>query len=327
MKRRDFILFGVASVACPLGGRAQQDGKIHRIGFLADDPTIPTQAAGEAFLEGLREHGFAEGRNLIIERRFAQGAPERSSELAGQLAGLDVSLIVASGQNDIAALKEANRSIPVVMVNAFDPVGMGIVDSLVSPRGNFTGLTSPISLRMLGKRLQLLTNAFPRISQLAVLRTPNFATDEVQWSWLERAAPAFNVKLIAVSMTGRGELESAFAVLRRERPDALFCLNNPLTLIFRKEIADFAVSERLRGVYPFAEVAEAGGLMSYGASRPELFRRAAAYVANILNGAQPGEMPIEQPSRFELAINLKTANAIGIKVPPALIALAEKVIE
>jgi putative ABC transport system substrate-binding protein len=199
------------------------------------------------------------------------------------------------------------------MVNVFDPIGMGIVDSLASPGRNFTGLTSPLSLRMLGKRLQLLKDAFHGISRLAVLRTPNFATDQVQWDWLERAAPAFNVKLIAVSMNGRSDLEAAFAALHRERPDALFCLNN--------------ARERFPAVYPFAEMAEAGGLMSYGASRIDLFRRAASYVANILNGAKPGDMPIEQPKRFELVINLKTAKALGIKVPPALIRLADKVIE
>ena len=327
MKRRNFILLSIALFACPPPGHAQRSEKIPRIGFLANDPSIPAQAAGAAFLEGLREHGFAEGKNIVIERRFAQGAPEQSRELATELTDLDVSVIVASGQNNIAALKGAPRSIPVVMVSAFDPIGMGIADSLASPGGNFTGLTSPISLRMLGKRLQLLTDAFPGISRLAVLRTPNFATDEIQWSWLERAASAFNVRLIAVSMNGRNDMEAAFAELHRERPDALFCLNNPLTLIFRKEIAEFAIGERLRGAYPFAEVAEAGGLMSYGGSRTDLFRRAASYAANILNGAKPAEMPIEQPSKFELVINLKIAKTIGITVPQALIALAEKVIE
>jgi putative ABC transport system substrate-binding protein len=328
MNRRELLKpLGIVLVAWPIAGQAQQVGKIYRIGFLANDPTIPMQGAGEAFLAGLQEHGFVEGKNIVIERRFAQGAPEQSSELAAELARLDLTLIVASGQNNIAALKGATKSIPVVMVNVFDPIGMGIADSLASPGSNFTGLTSPLSLRMLGKRLQLLKDAFHGISRLVVVRTPNFATDQVQWNWLERAAPAFNVKLIAVSMNGRSDLEAASAALRRERPDALFCLNNPLTLIFRKEITEFAARERFPAVYPFAEMAEAGGLMSYGASRIDLFRRAASYVANILKGAKPGEMPIEQPTRFELVINLKTAKALGIKVPPALIGLADKVIE
>jgi putative ABC transport system substrate-binding protein len=328
MNRREFItLLGVSLVACPKAGRAQQVAKIARIGFLANDPTIPTQGAGEAFLQALRDHGLVEGKNIVIERRFAQGAPERSSDLAAELVRLDVSPIVASGQNNIVALKGVAKSIPVVMVNVFDPIGTGIADNLASPGGNFTGLTSPTSLRMLGKRLQLLKDAFPRISRLAVLRTPNFPTDQTQWNWLERAAPAFNVKLIAISMNGRSELEAAFAALRREHPDALFCSNNPLTLIFRKEIAELAAGERFPAVYPFAEVAEAGGLMSYGASRIDLFRRAATYVANILNGAKPGDLPIEQPNRFELVINLRTAKALGLDVPSALIALADEVIE
>ena len=185
MNRREFItLLGGASVACPLAGRAQQGEKTHRIGFLGNDSTIPAQAAGEAFLAGLREHGFVEGKNIVIERRFAQGAPEQSSKLAAELARLDVSLIVASGQNNIAALKGVTKSIPVVMVNVFDPIGMGIADSLTSPGSNFTGLTSPVSLRMLGKRLQLLKDAFHGISRLAVLRTPKFPTDPVQWETL-----------------------------------------------------------------------------------------------------------------------------------------------
>jgi len=328
MRRREFLgMIGGAAAGWPLAARAQQDKNIHRIGFLANDPTLPAQAAGKAFLESLQEHGFVEGDNIIIERRFAQGTSERSSESAAELVRLDVRLMVASGQNNVAALRQAPGSIPVVMINVFDPVGMGIVGSLASPRSNFTGLTSPISLRLLGKQLQLLTDAFPRISRVAVLRMPNFATDKVQWDWLERAAPAFNVRLVAVSVNGRSDLEAAFGALHRERPDALFASSNPLTLMFRNEIAKFAAGERFPAVYPFTEVAEAGGLMSYGASRADLFRRAATYVASILNGAKAGDLPVEQPTRFELAINLQTAKAIGIRVPPALIALADRVIE
>jgi len=221
----------------------------------------------------------------------------------------------------------AAKPIPVVMVNVFDPIGMGIVDSLASPGSNFTGLTSPLSLRMLGKRLQLLKDAFHGISRLAVLRTPNFATDQVQWDWLERAAPAFNVKLIAVSMNGRSDLEGAFAALHRERPDALFCSNNPLTLIFRKEIAEFAARERFPAVYPFAEVAEVGGLMSYGENLPDMYRRAAYFVDRILKGAKPADLPVEQVTKFELVLNAKAAKALGLTIPDRLLALADEVIE
>jgi len=326
MRRREFLFaLGSAVAVWPRVARTQQG--IHRIGFLANDPTIPMQAAGKAFLEGLQEHGFVEGKNIIIERRFAQGDSERSSELATELIKLGVELFVASGQNNIAALSQGAKSAPVVMVNVFDPIGMGIVRGLETPGTNFTGLTSAVSIRLLGKRLQLLKDSFPQISRLGVLRTPNFPTDQVQWDWLERAASAFNVRLVTVSMNGNSDLDAAFAALRRERADALYGLNNPLTLILRKQISELAAKERLLAIYPFAEVAEAGGLMSYGASRPDLFRRAAAYVAKILTGAKAADLPIEQPTQFELAINLTTAKALALTIPPGLRALADKVIQ
>ena len=328
IRRRTFItLLGSAAVAWPLVARAQQAGKIHHIGFLANDPTIPAQAAGKAFVEGLREHGFVEGKNIVIERRFAQGSTERAADLAAELVRLGMNLIVASGQNNVAALKQATGSIPVVMVNVFDPVGMGIVSSLASPGNNFTGLTSHVSQEMIGKRLQLLKDAFPRTSRVAVLRTPAFTTDQMQWEALERAAPALDVKLIAVPITGRGDLEGAFAALRRDRFDALFGSNGPATLIFRKPIAEFAAQERLPAMYPFTEVTEDGGLMSYGASRVDLFHRAAGYATKILNGARPAQMPIEQPTKFELVINMRTANATGLTVPREVLLIADEVIE
>jgi putative ABC transport system substrate-binding protein len=328
MRRRQFItLLGGAAAAWPLAARAQQAGKTYRIGFLANDPTIPAQAAGRAFLDGLRQHGFVERGNISIERRFAQGSSQRSFELAAELARLDVSAIVVSGQNNVIALKQATNSIPVVMVNIFDPIGMGIVKSLALPGGNFTGLTSHVSPDMVGKRLQLLKDAFPQVARLAVLRTPDFATDQMQLDALEGAAPALNVKLIAVPIKERGDLEGAFAAIRRERPDALFGSNGPASLIFRNQITDFAVQERLPAMYPFAEVAEAGGLMSYGASRSDLFRHAATYVARILNGAKPNNLPIEQPTKFELVINIRTAKAIGLTIPREILLLADEVIE
>jgi len=204
---------------------------------------------------------------------------------------------------------------------------MGLVRSLDSPGTNFTGLTSAISVRLLGKRLQLLKDPFPRITRLAVLRTPNFPTDHIQWDWLERAASAFNVKLIALSMNGKSDLDAAFAAVHRERPDALYGLNNPLTLILRKQITELAAKERLPAIYPFTEVAEVGGFMSYGASRPDLFRRATTYVVKILTGAKAANLPIEQPSKFELVLNLATANALALTIPPGLRGLADKVIE
>jgi putative ABC transport system substrate-binding protein len=327
MKRREFMtLLGAAMAVQPRISRAQ-DNKITRIGFLANDPTIAAQTAGKTFLEGLAQQGFVEGKSIVIERRFAEGKSERSSELASELVQLDLDLIVASGQNNVAALQGASKSIPVVMINVFDPIRMGVVGSFESPGGNFTGLTSPLSLRMLGKRLQLLRDAFPQVSRLVVLRCPNFATDQVQWDWLERAAPAFNVKLFAASISEPQDLEAAFAEIHRGHYDALFGTNSPLALILRKEIADLAAKERFPAIYPFAEMAEAGGLMSYGASRPEMFRRAAAYAAKILRGARPADLPVEQPTRFELVVNLATARALALTIPSGLLGLADRLIE
>jgi putative ABC transport system substrate-binding protein len=325
-RRREFLgSLGVIALSWPLAARAQQE--IRRIGFLANDPTIPIQAAGKAFLEGLLENGFVEGGNIVIERRFAQGASERSSELAAELLRLNVSLIVASGQNNVAALREATRSVPVVMVNVLDRIGMGSAGSLVPPGSNFTGLIGSVSLRVLGKRMQLLKDGFPKISRVAVLRTPSFATDQVQWDWLERAAPAFNVRLVSVPVNRPDDVEGAFAALRRERPDALFGSNNPLILIMRKQIAELAAAQRLPAIYPFAEVTESGGLMSYGGSRTDLFRRAATYAAKILKGAKPADLHVEQATKFEFVVNRATAKQLGLSLPSALLALADQVIE
>jgi ABC-type uncharacterized transport system substrate-binding protein len=329
MIRREFLtLLGSAAVAWPVLARAQQSANLRRIGFLANDPAIPKEPAGKAFLEGLREHGFVEGENVAIERRFTQGVIARSSELADELVRLDVSLIVASGTNNATAAKEASRTIPIVMVNVFDPIGLGVVNSIGSPGGNITGLSNHISPEMAGKRLQLLMDAVPgSISRLAVFRNPEFQSDRAQWDFLERVAPSLNVKLQGLSVRSLSELSEAFAAIRQDRPDALFGLYNAQILIFRKLIVDFAAERRLPAMYPLVELAEAGGLMSYGASRSDLFRRAASYVAKILNGARPADMPIEQPTKFDLVINLKTARAIGLEISPALLARADEVIE
>jgi len=328
MKRREFMrLLAGAAGAWPLAVRAQQRGNIYGIGFLANDPTIPTQSAGKAFLQGLQENGLVEGKNLFIERRFAEGRFDRASELAAELVRLDPDLIVVSGTNNAIAASKATKLIPIVMANVFDPTALGIVASLAFPGGNITGLSNDVSPELASKRLALLKEAVPKILRVAVFLNPDYAQDQAQWEVLQRAAPTLNLELRALVLRERNELETVFASLRRERPDALLALRNPQTLLFRKPIVEFAADARLPAMYAFAEIPEAGGLMSYGPSRSDLFRHSASYVAKILKGAKPTDLPIEQPTKFELVINLKAAKTIGIDIPVMLLGRADEVIE
>jgi putative tryptophan/tyrosine transport system substrate-binding protein len=327
MRRREFIGLIGAAAAWPLTARGQQGEKIYRIGFLANDPTIPQQAAGRAFLDGLRDGGFIEGANIVIERRFAEGRLDRPSELANELVGLNVELIVASSPVAAIAAKQATKDIPIVFVNVLDPVGSGIVSSLARPGGNITGLASHVSPEIAGKRLELLKEAVPQISRVAVLLTADTESDTAQWSILEYAARSLRVNLQAFTARVPDEFERAFVKMSRENPDAIFGTYNAPNLIHRKIIVAFATANHLPGMFAFTEAAAEGGLMSYGASRADLFRRTALYVGKILKGARPADLPIEQPINFELVINLKTAKMLGLKIPPTLIARADEVIE
>jgi putative tryptophan/tyrosine transport system substrate-binding protein len=328
MRRREFItLIGGAAVMWPLTAHAQQTEKVYRIGFLANDPTIPQQPAGRAFVDGLRESGFIEGANIVIERRFAEGRLDRPSELANQLIRLNVELIVASSPESAIAAKQATKDIPIVFVNVLDPVGSGIVSSLARPGGNITGLASHVSPDVAGKRLELLKEAAPQISRVAVLLTADTETDTAQWSVLEYAGRSLRVDLQAFTARLPEEFERAFVRMSQERPDAIFGTYNAPNLIHRKIIVAYANANHLPGMFAFTEAAADGGLMSYGASRTDLFRRAALYVGKILKGAKPADLPIELPTNFELVINLKTAKALGLKIPPQLLARADEVIE
>ena len=328
MQRRQFIaLLGSAAAAWPLAARAQRGGKVYRIGFLANDPTIPTQAAGKAFVDQLRQLGFIEGQNIVLERRFADGSADRASALAIELIRLDLDLIVASGQNNAKAAKQATNKIPIVMVNVFDPIALGLVTSLASPEANLTGVASHVSLEMTGKRLELLKDGIPRISRVAVLINPDSAQDHLQWRAAENAARLLKVTLQAVEVRQRSDLDAAFNAILRERPDALFGLYNSPTLNYRQAIVDFAAANGLPVMSAFAEITAVGGLMSYGASRSDLFRRAATYVGKILHGAKPADLPIEQPTTFEFVINLRTARSLGLELPNYLLQIADEIIE
>jgi len=328
VRRRRFIsLLCGAAAAWPLAASAQQPGKVYRIGFLANDPTIPTTSAGHAFLEGLREKGFVEGKNIVIERRFAEGKIDILSNLAAELVRLDLDLIVASSASAALAAKKATQKIPIVMMNVTDPVTLGIVSRLGSGQGNLTGLINDVSAEITGKRLQLLKDAVPKISRIAVLMNPEAPSDKSQWEVLERAAPSLGVALQAFPVRQGSEFADAFIKMSRERPDALLGVNNGVNLTYRRVIVAFAAEHRLPAMYAFADVTRDGGLMSYGASRADIFRRAATYVAKILNGAKPADLPIEQPTKFELVINMRTAKALGVTIPPSVLLRADEVIQ
>jgi putative tryptophan/tyrosine transport system substrate-binding protein len=327
MNRREFITVLGGAAAWPLAARAQQGGRIYRIGFLANDPTIPTQAAGQAFLDGLRESGFIEGKNVIIERRFAEGRRDRYAELATELVRLQVDIIVSSSSQATVAVKRATTTIPIVMLNLSDPIGQGIVASLAHPEGNITGLIEDDSAKIAAKRMQLLKDAVPNAVHVAVLLTPDIPYTQSQWQQLQLAAPSLNVTLRPLAARQASELEGAFAAIGRDRSDALFVTGSPVNLVNRKLIIELAAKNRLPTMSGWREYTEAGSLMSYASVRADRFRRAAHYVGRILKGAKPADLPIEQPTKYELVINLKTAKFLNLEIPRDLLLVADEVIE
>ena len=328
MKRREFILaLGGAAAAWPLAARAQQAGKVYRIGFLANDPTIPTTAAGTAFRNGLREGGLVENDNILIDWRFAEGRADRYAELAATLVRLRMDLIVASSGPSAIAAKQATKTIPIVMLNVTDPVGQGIVASLAHPGGNITGVVEDETAQIAAKRLQLLKDAVPQIAKVAVLMDPDSTGDQQQWRQLEFAARSLNLMLRPVVARRASDFERAFAEIERDRPNALFVANSGLNTTNRVVIMELAAKSRLPAMSNFKETTELGGLMSYGSNRLDRYRSAAIYVGKILKGAKPGDLPVEQPIKYELVINLKTAHALNLEIPRSLLLIADEVIE
>jgi putative ABC transport system substrate-binding protein len=327
VRRSEFSGLAGGAAAWPFVAHAQQPGRVYRIGFLANDPTIPTTSAGQAFADGLRENGFVEGKNIIIERRFMEGRVEQAAESAAELIGLNVDLIVASGSQNNRAAQQATSSIPIVMVNAIDPVAEGLVVSLARPGGNITGLVSVESAELTGKGIQLFKDAVPQISRLAVLMNPDTTTDQSQLKVLEGAAQSFDIALQVVRTRSGSELVHAFARVMQGRPNALFAMNDGLNLANRRIIVAFATEHRLPSMHAFSEAARDGGLMAYATNRPDLFRRAATYASKILKGAKAADLPIEQPTKFELVVNLQTAKILGLTISRDFLLLADEVIE
>src|SRR5262245_35267886 len=306
----------------PLAAYAQPPAQDPRIGVLLFSG--PDSPAVEAFRQGLRAHGWVEGQNLAIAWRYADGQAERLPALAEDLVRLPVDVLVTHGLT-IRPAQHATQTIPIVMAIVTDPVGSGLIASLARPGGNLTGLSIGAA-ELGGKRLELLLQAVPQASRVAVLWNAALADKVPEWQGTQTAARAVGVALPSVEVRGPDDFEGAFATLVRQRPDALITFADPLTLTHHRRIVAFATQHRLAMISALKVFAEAGGLMTYGPSSADLWRRAAAYVHKILQGAKPAELPVEQPMKFEMVLNLKTAEALEITMPPALLLLADEVI-
>jgi len=327
MKRREFItLLGGAAAAWPLVAHAQQAAKIPRIGLLSPFSPANTAIWHKAFLRGLRDLGWVDGKNIAIEYRYAEGRNDHLPGLIADLARLKVDIIVTTVTIDTLAAKNAANAIPIVMVAAGDPVATGIVASLARPGGNITGL-SQMATDLTGKRLELLKEIAPNISSMAVLLNPDNPISRLSGNEIDLPARKMKVEVHLLEVRSIGDLNKAFQQAAKARMDALAIMPDPVFVTNLKRIADFAIQNRLPSMFHLREFADVGGLMSYGVDRTDLFRRAAIFVDKLLKGASPANLPIEQPTKFELAINLKTANALGLTVPPSLLAIADEVIE
>jgi putative ABC transport system substrate-binding protein len=324
--RREFITTVAGGLlAVPLAARAQQPAKVARIGFLATHSPAETANHLEAFRQGLRDLGYVEGRNIAIEYRWAEGRVERFPDFAVELVGLKVDVIVATSSPLALAAKNATRTIPIIFATAADPVGSGLVAGIAHPGGNVTGL-SLLAPEIVARQLQLLKEAVPKVSRVAVLSNPANPYTALLVKETEAAARSLRVRVQLLGVRGADAFDSAFSAITKERPGALFVLFDPLFVGHRTRIAEFANKNRLPAMYPHREYAETGGLMAYGPDLRDNFRRAATYVDKILKGAKPADLPVEQPTKFELVINLKTAKALGLNIPPSLLQRADEVI-
>jgi putative ABC transport system substrate-binding protein len=310
-----------------LPAEAQQPKKVPLIGYLSPVSASRDSTRREAFRQGLRELGYIEGQNVTIEYRFAEGRLNRFSELATELVRLNVDIIIAAGGSPLArAAKSATATIPIVMTNAADPVADGLIASLARPGGNITGLTA-LTPDLSAKRLELLKETVPKVARVAALWNPTVGERANDLKEAQAAAEAFHVQLQSLEVRDPDDFERAFEAATKERAQALIILPDPLTNTHQARIVDLAVKKRLPTMFSQRPPVDAGGLMSYSPHYEALFRRAATYVDKILKGAKPAELPVEQPTKFELVVNLKTAKQIGLTIPHSVLARADKVIK
>jgi putative ABC transport system substrate-binding protein len=305
---------------------AQPAGKVHRIGYLGSGSITSNPHLPGAFRQGLRELGWIEGQNIVIEYRFADGRLDRLPALAAEVVRLKVDIIAASPTPAALAAKNATGTIPIVFTSVPDPVGLGLVASLARPGGNVTGLTYSVGFNIFGKDLELLKEAVPKARRVAVLSNPASPSQPLTMSEIRDAARSLGLQLLLVEARGPGDFDGAFAAMAKERVGALFVVTDPAFIPHRARLTELTAKNRLPSIFTQREDAEAGALMSYGPSLSDMYRRAATYVDKILKGAKPADLPVEQPTKFELVINLKTARAIGLTLPQSLVQRADEVI-
>ena len=309
-----------------VSAQAQQARKVPRVGYLTISTPFAQAPYTKAFLQGLRDLGYIEGKTITIDYRYAEEKPERQLEFAAELVRPKVDVILTSGATSTRAAKEATNTIPIVMAQDPDPVANGHVASLARPGGNITGLSS-LAPELGGKRLELLREVVPRLSRVAVLGTSTNPANAQQLKETELAVETMKLRVQYLDILAPKDIEAAFRAATKERADALLLLSGPVFISQRKQIGELAVKSHLPAIYYRTEFAEDGGLISYSPSITDLYRRAATYVDKILKGAKPAELPVEQPTKFELVINLKAAKQIGLTIPPNVLARADRVIK
>ena len=315
------MLFALCS-----SSQAQQPAKIPRVGYLGLTPPSASSARIEAFRQGLRELGYVEGKNIVIEWRYAEGKLDRLPSLAAELVRLTVDVIVTAGPTATRAAKQATFTIPIVMAFDIDPVGSGFVATLARPGGNITGL-STLAPEISGKQLELLKESLPKLSRVAVLGNSTNPGNALALQEIELAAGSFGVQLQYLDVLVPKDIETAFRAASKGRADAVLVLTNSVFNSYQKQLVDLAAKSRLPAIYDRREFVEDGGLISYGVSITDLDRRAATYVDKIFKGAKPADLPVEQPKKFEFIVNLKAAKQIGLTIPPKVLARADKVIK
>ena len=323
-RRKLIVALGAGALVSPLASVAQQSGKMPRIGFL--DPGMRDSGLYGAFLSGLKEYGYVEGKSIAIETRFAGGAIERLPALAQELADLKPDVLIAQSTPGTRAMIATKTTLPIIMVAVGDPVANGFIASLGRPGGRVTGLSTMTS-DVSPKLLEMLKTFIPKLARVAVLVNPANANSTLSLKNIQSVAPQFSVTIVSVNAPTAGDIDKAFAAMARERPGAIIIPGDPLFRLHAPQIAELALRAKLPVAGTNAELAQAGALLSYGASFTDIYRRAAAYVDKILKGAKPGDIPVEQATKIDLVINGKTAKALGLKIPQSLLISADRVIE